>query len=99
MHAVPFSVSNVFAGLANCKGLLRQQHDLDLEYQVKDAVLGMIVGDVQRVQVPLEELVSVTLTRGWLGMTWIGVKIVIQVAKMETLKNFPGMSQGRIELS
>jgi len=32
-------------------------------------------------------------------MTWIGVKIVIQVAKMETLKNFPGMSQGRIELS
>jgi hypothetical protein len=44
-------------------------------------------------------LVSVTLTKGWLGTTWLGVTIVIQAAKLETLRDVPRSSQGRVELS
>jgi hypothetical protein len=51
------------------------------------------------VRIPLRDLVSVTLTKGWLGTTWLGVKIVLQAAQLEALQGMPGASQGRIELS
>jgi hypothetical protein len=47
----------------------------------------------------LKELVSITLTKGWLGTSWLGVKLVIQAEQMDTLKDVPGMNQGRVELS
>lgn len=50
-------------------------------------------------RIPLRDLVSVTLTKGWLGSTWLGVKTVLQAARMDVFQDLPGASQGRIELS
>lgn len=100
MNAVPFTVDNVYAGFGECHGLLRDEGDhLCLEFQVKDAMVGLMKSAVKEVRVPIKDLVSVTLTKGWLGMTWLGVKIGIQAARLETLRDVPGMSQGRVELS
>jgi hypothetical protein len=99
MNTVPFSV-DFFAGLAKCEGLLRDEGEfVVLEFVNKDAVAGILEGGVQKVRIPLKELVSVTLTKGWLGNTWLGVTIVLQAARMEALKDIPGMKQGRVELS
>ena len=71
---------------------------LCLEYQLKDAVVGVIQGGPKRVRLPLKDLVSVTLTQGWFGQKWAGVKVVIQAARLDVLQGLPGVSQGRIEL-
>jgi hypothetical protein len=100
MNTVPFTVGKLYAGFGECHGLLHDEGDhLCLEFQTKDTVAGIFKSGVKRVRVPLAELASVTLTKGWLGTSWCGVKIVLQAAKMETLKDVPGMSQGRVELS
>lgn len=100
MNAVPFTIGEVYAGLGQCHGILRDEGDnLCLEFQVKDAVAGILKGPVRQVRVPLRQLGSVTLVKGWLGTSWLGVKIVIQTARLETLKDVPGMSGGRVELS
>ncbi len=99
MNTVPFSLE-IYGGLGECKGLLKDEtKHLSLEFQSQDTVAGVLKSDVKYVQIPLADLVSITLTKGWLGMNWMGVKIVIQTSNLETLKDVPGMSQGRIELS
>ena len=99
-HTVPFMLDNLYAGLGKCDGLLRDEGDhLCLEFQIRDSLAGILKTGVRQVRVPLKDLASVTLTKGWLGMTWLGVKIVIQAGRLEVLKDMPGASQGRIELS
>ena len=97
---VPFTLDKLYAGFAECDGLLRDEGDhVCLEFQVKDKIAGILKTGVRQVRIPLRDLVSVTLTKGWLGSSWLGVKIVLQAARMETLQDMPGASQGRIELS
>jgi hypothetical protein len=99
MNSVPFTLSELYGGLAACEGLLRDEGGyVALEFQIKDAVAGVIKSGVREVRIPVKELVSVTLTKGWLGTSWLGVKIVMQTARMESLKDVPGASQGRVEL-
>jgi hypothetical protein len=100
MNTVPFTIGELYAGLGECQGLLHDEGDhLCLEFQIKDTVAGIFKSGVKVVRIPLADLVSVTSTKGWLGTTWLGLKIVLQAARLETLKDVPGMSQGRVELS
>ena len=99
MNAVPFTIE-LFGGLGQCDGLLRDEgKQLAMEFQIKDSLAGLIKTNVRKVQIPLKDLVSVTLTKGWLGSSWLGVKIVLQAARMEIVQDVPGMNQGRVELS
>lgn len=99
MNTVPFTV-DLYAGFGQSNGLLRDEgDDLVLEFQNKDKIAGIIKSGVRQVRVPLNDLVSVTITKGWLGGRWMGVTIVLQAARMETLQDVPGMRQGRVELS
>ena len=92
MNTVPFTVG-LFGGLGQCEGLLRDEGEhVVLEFQNKDTVAGILKSGVRQVRVPLKDLVSVTLTKGWLGTSWLGVTIVLQSARMETLQDVPGMS-------
>jgi hypothetical protein len=100
VNAVPFTLENLYAGFGQCDGLLRDEGDhVCLEFQIKDTVAGLLKTGVRQVRIPLRDLVSVTLTKGWLGTTWLGVKIVLQATRLEALQGMPGASQGRIELS
>lgn len=98
MNSVPFSIQ-ILGGWGQCEGLLREEdRGLTLEFQSKDAVAGLLKTGVKRVHVPLKDLVSVTLSKGWLGGRWLGVTLVLQAARLETLQEVPGMSQGKVEL-
>jgi hypothetical protein len=98
-NAVPFTIE-VFGGLGKCEGLLRDEGEhVTLEFQTSDTVAGILKTGIRQVRIPLPELVSVTLTKGWFGASWLGVKIVLQATRLETLQDVPGMSQGRVELS
>ncbi len=99
MNSVPFKV-DLYAGFGQCNGLLRDEGEhLVLEYQNQDKIAGILKSGVKQVRVPLNDLVSVTITKGWLGGRWMGVTIVLQAGRMETLQDVPGMRHGKVELS
>jgi hypothetical protein len=100
MRSVPFSIPCLFAGLGQCHGVLHDEGDfLRFEFQLKDKFGGLLKSKVKQVRVPVGDIVSVQLTKGWLGASWTGVKIILQAADLATLKEIPGMSQGKVELS
>ncbi len=100
MNMVPFTINELYGGLGECHGLLRDEgENLCFEFQTQDSLAGLIKSRVREVRIPVKELVSVTLTKGWLGTSWMGVTIVIQATKLDTLKDIPRSSQGRVELS
>jgi hypothetical protein len=100
MDTVRFTLNDVFAGFGEGHGLLRNEGThLCLEYQVQDGIVGVLKSEVRQVRIPFEDVASVTLTKGWFGMNWWGVKIVIQGTRMEAFEDVPGASGGRVELS
>src|SRR5687767_7691285 len=99
MNTVPFTLDQVWGGFGEGAGLLHDEGThLALEFELKDGLFGAVKSGVKKLQIPFDELVSVTLTKGWLGTNWLGVKIVIQTKRLDTLKDVPGASQGRISL-
>jgi hypothetical protein len=96
MNMVPVSLGELYEGLANSHGLIRDEGDhLCIEFQVQDAVFGLIKSGIKQVRIPLADLASVTVARSWFGLC---TKLVVQVARMEAVKDVPGMAQGRIAL-
>jgi hypothetical protein len=99
MNTVPFTLDHVWGGFGEGGGLLHDEgNHLRLEFEIKDGVFGAIKSGLKQTTIPFADLVSVTLTKGWLGTSWLGVKIVIQCRRMDVLQDVPGANQGRLEL-
>ena len=96
MSAVPVSLGYLYEGMAECDGLLRiEEADLVLEYQSKDALVGIVKSDVHETRIPRELLASVRIEKGVFGF---GTKVVIQTARMQAVADVPGMTKGRLVL-
>jgi hypothetical protein len=97
MSPVPVSIG--FLLLAKCEGLLRlEDGDLVLEYQTKDAVIGILKSKVQEVRIPREMLASVAIRKQ--GLFGFNSGVVIQTTRMQLAPGtqIPGMTQGRLVL-
>ncbi len=100
MRSVPFTISSLFAGLGQCHGIIYDEGDsLRFEYQIKDSISGILKSGVKQVSIPVQQIISVELIKGWLGSVRTGVKIVLQGASLDSFKDLPGMNHGKIELS
>jgi len=96
MNAVPISLGEMYEGFANCHGLVRDEGDhLCLEFQMQDSLVGLVKSGIKEVRIPLADLASVALERHWFGLA---TNLVIQVSRMDSVKDVPGMSQGRLAL-
>jgi hypothetical protein len=99
MNVVPFTISNVYAGLGQCRGLLKDEGEhLTLELQLEDTIVGILKSPVQKIHIPIGDVVSLTLTKGWLGANWVGRKLVLQTSNVDLFSELPGASQGRVQL-
>ena len=97
MNALPFQIHNVFGGLGECHGLLKQEGKLlVLEFQVQDSVLNVIKGGVKSVEIPLADVARIELRRRWFGLS---NSIEVQLSRMELTEQVPAMKQGRLVLS
>jgi hypothetical protein len=95
MKVLPFSVGDLYGGLGECHGLLRDEGgDLCLEYQVKDTLIGALRTGVRQVRIPGKQIADIRLKKGWFS-----TKLVIQMATMEGLASVPGLDRGRLTLS
>ena len=92
---LPFTVGYLYQGFAECKGLARADSaELTLEYVIKETVLEMFKSGMNKVTLPLNELSSIRIGKGWLSL-----KVIIAAKSMERINKLPGSEQGKIELS
>lgn len=99
MKSVPFTMRNLYAGFAQCEGLLRaDKSHLCLEFEVKDTVIRAIKSDVKLVQISWSDVASLTHEKSWWGILGADSKIVIQANRLDILREVPSASQGRVEL-
>ncbi|MEX2600228.1 MAG: hypothetical protein WD355_01190 [Balneolaceae bacterium] len=64
--SLPIKQDDLYMGLAEINGLLlHENHALEIEYQVKDTVLGLIDSKVKRCKIPLAIVESVGVEKKW----------------------------------
>jgi hypothetical protein len=88
-----------FLPLAKCEGLLRlEDGDLVLEYQTKDAVMGILKSNVREARIPRNMLASVTIRKQ--GLFDFNSQVVIHTTRLQPVPDteIPGMTQGRLVL-
>ena len=102
MNVVPFKghTGGFYDFLAESRGLLKDEGDyLTLEVQQQDVWFGILKSAVQSIRIPVSEVVSLGLTKGWLGAYSLCGKLVLQTTNVELLSELPAASQGRVRLT
>src|SRR5258708_2036036 len=93
--SVPFTIQNVFQGLAETEGILSADGtELKLEFRTTDSLLGLLKSGVQEVKLPIDAIQEIAFRKGWFGSS-----IVIRVAEMRVAADVPNFKQGEILLS
>src|SRR5439155_14728768 len=92
MKTLPFSIPHLYWGCGECHGLLRDEGThLCLEYQVQ---FGILRTRPKTVRVPIKDLQTVELQKGWLGKT----ALVLTASSLQAVGRVPGSRQGKVEL-
>jgi hypothetical protein len=92
---IPFKIATSDFSLSESSGILRfEQNHLELEYQTRDAVLGLIKSQVRTISLSLGEIQELKLNKGWFSD-----KLWIQAKRMKSFEQFPGSKQGSAELT
>jgi hypothetical protein len=91
---LPFSIPGTYQGFAAVAGLATLDGDaLVLEFEVKDAVLGLLRSGVEVVRLPVDDLASVSLDQSWLH-----ADLVVRARSMRSVHELPGSRQGQVSL-
>ena len=92
--SVQFSIHNAYQGLAVVNGVLQtSETDLVVEYETKDAVVGMVKSGIKQVRIPGNELSTVVLKAGWFR-----TRLFIRTRGMAALAGIPGNEAGQVVL-
>ena len=101
MNVVPFRIQSggFYDFVAEGRGLLKDEGDyLTLEFQHEDVWFRVFKSAVQSIRIPMSDVVSLELSKGWLGSYSLCVPMVLQTTKIELLSELPSASQGRVHL-
>jgi hypothetical protein len=101
VNVVPFKLQTggFYDFVAEGRGLLKDDGDyLTIEVQQQDLWLGIFKSAVQSIRIPVNEVVSLQLAKGWLGAYSLCVPLVLQTSNVELLSELPAASQGRVRL-
>jgi hypothetical protein len=101
MNILPFRIQSggFFDLIAEGRGLLKDEGDyLTLEFQQQDVWLGIFKSAVQSIRIPVNEVASLELAKGWLGDYSLCAPLVLQTTNVQLLSDLPEASQGRVRL-
>jgi hypothetical protein len=94
ISTVPFTIGNVFGGLAESDGILSVDGaDLKFEFRTIDGLIGLFKSDVREVKVPIDKIEEIKFDKGFFGC-----ELVIRVSEMRAATAVPNFSEGEIEL-
>jgi hypothetical protein len=95
MDTVPFHFDS-HGGFGEVKGLARlDEYGLELQFSTRDAVFGVIKSDMRSLRIPLEALLSVRFSAGFL---WLMPSIELRVRDLAVLAGLPESEEGRVKL-
>jgi len=101
MNILPFKVhtGGFYDFVAEGQGLLKDEGEcLTLEFQQQDVWFGFFKSAVQSIRVPVNEIVSLELTAGWLGAYSLCAPLILQTTNLQLLDDLPAANQGRVKL-
>lgn len=88
-RSIPFEIPNVNHGFQVAKGILKLRSDgIELEFETKDAILGIISSGVQSVRISYSDLESIRFEKGWFS-----AKIILEAISMRIFEELPGTEQ------
>jgi hypothetical protein len=95
MDAIPFHF-DTHGGFGEVQGLARlDELGLELQFSTRDAVFGVIKTEQKSLRIPLEQLLSVRFSAGFL---WLMPVIQLRVRDLSVLKDLPESGEGRVKL-
>lgn len=91
---LPFLIPEVYAGFAEAQGIMRvDDNTLTLEFEIRDSLVGLFNSGMKEIEIPLKEVISITLNKGWFKIAFI-----IRTQKLNSLGNLPKQQRGQIKL-
>lgn len=95
MDTIPFRFDS-HGGFGEVKGLARlDEFGLELQFSTRDAVFGVIKSDMRSLRIPLDSLLSVRFSAGFL---WLMPSIELRVRDLKVLEGLPESEEGRVKL-
>lgn len=93
-YHLPFTIPSIGIGLQAMSGIAHFQKDtLRIEYEVKDAILGIVRSAPREASLTVAQLLQVTMRRKLFGS-----KLEIQTRSLVDLADIPGSEAGRLVL-
>ena len=95
MYSIPFSLPDAYGGMAEADGIL--QFDgiaILLEFQVKDAIFGVIKSEVKRVTLHADDIAAVQFKR----KVFKG-QITLRSHTVNAISEVPGQKGGEVKIS
>ncbi len=91
---VPFSIGDVYGGLAKAEGILRfDGQQLTFEFRVKDEFVGVVSSGIKNISVPVSDILAVDLRSGWFNYT-----LELVTDQLATLHDIPRAESTRARL-
>ena len=93
-YHLPFTVPSIGMGLQAMSGIAHFKKDtLRIEYELKDAILGVVKSAPREASLTVAQLLRVTMRR-----KLFGAKLEIQTRSLAELADIPGSEAGRLVL-
>ena len=93
--SIPIKLSDSFEGLAESKGLLSMKEDnINIQFQTKDAILGMMKSGLIEVTIPMASLVELSYKKSLFGN-----KLILKVDDLRLIEKLPEMDGNEVVLS
>ncbi|MEO0895495.1 MAG: hypothetical protein AAFY71_03675 [Bacteroidota bacterium] len=82
---LPFSLPNVYGGFGQVKGLVNANRErIQINFQTEDAIVGFFKSGPKYLEIPLEEIESITFKKRW----W-GNRFILRVFNLAVINDFP----------
>lgn len=92
MHSTAFTIANLYGDLGEATGMLTLEADqLVIEFQTRDAILGLLKSDIKEVVLDLNDLVEVTLEE-----KLFRTRLHLKARRMGMLGEIPGVERGEL---
>ncbi len=93
--SIPIKLADSFEGLAESKGLLSiKDESLLVQFQTKDAILGVVKSDLTEVKIPLANLVGLSYKKSLFGN-----KLILNVDDLRIIAGLPESENNEVVFS
>lgn len=93
--SIPVKLADSFEGFAESKGLLLlKDESILIQYQTKDAILGVVKSGLTEVKIPLSHLVELSYKKSLFGN-----KLILKVDDLRIIAKLPECDNNEVSLS